>query len=174
MASTPAKEAQSIPAPILLDALREAGVTDVVAVPDTHQRSLIELLQAAADIRFIQTTTEDEAVALAAGLIVGGRRPIVQIQHAGLYACVNNIRGVGIDGEFPIVFLIGLLGRDVGKAPRDNFGSMVRYAEPILETLQIPSHLLDGPDDVHQIQAAFAEAEERGAPVAILVGTETS
>jgi len=166
-------EAQSISAADLLDALHDAGVTDVVAVPDTHQRSLIELLQADDAIRFIQTTTEDEAVALGAGLIVGGRRPVLQIQHAGLYACVNNLRGVAIDGEFPLVLLIGLLGRDPAKPPRENFGSMVRLAEPLLETLGIPSHLLDSPDDVGLLADAIREAEERGGPVALLVGAET-
>lgn len=166
--------AESIPAERLLGALREAGVTDVVAVPDTHQRSLIRLLQTAPDIRFIQTATEDEAVALAAGLIVGGRRPLLQIQHAGLYACVNNLRGVGIDGEFPLVLLVGLLGRDPAKPPRENFGSMVRLAEPLLEALAIPHHLLDQPDDVVCIAAAYDEAEERGGPVVLLLGCETA
>jgi sulfopyruvate decarboxylase TPP-binding subunit len=174
MAPSQPPMAQPIAASMLLDALHEAGVTDVVAVPDTHQRSLIELLQESADIRFIQTTTEDEAIALAAGLIIGGRRPIVQIQHAGLFACVNNMRGVAMDGEFPLVFLIGLLGRDVSKTPRDNFGSMVRLAEPLLETLDIPSHLLEGPDDVGQVVDAFSEAEERGGPVVLFVGTNTN
>ncbi len=174
MAPAQSFPAQPISASILLAALHDAGVTDVVAIPDTHQRSLIELLQESHDIRLIQTTTEDEAIALAAGLIIGGRRPIVQIQHTGLYACVNNLRGVAMDGEFPLVFLIGLLGRDVQKAPRENFGSMVRLAEPLLETLDIPSHLLDGPDDIDAVPAAFTEAEQRGGPVVLLVGTNTN
>ena len=166
--------AEPIPAQTLLDALLGAGVTDVVAVPDTHQRSLISLIQATGEIRFIQTTTEDEAVAVSAGLIVGGRKPILQIQHAGLYACVNNIRGVALDGEFPLVFLIGLLGRDVSKAPTENFGSMVRLAQPLLDSLSIPHHLLDGSDDVRLVDQAFDEATQRGGPVALLVGAETS
>src|SRR5262249_2309809 len=119
--------AQSVEARLLFEALRDAGVTDVVAVPDTHQRTLIELLLAHEIPRFVQCTTEDEAMAIAAGLIVGGRRPILQIQHAGLYACVNNLRGVGLDGELPLVLLIGLLGRDPSRAPSASFDSLVRY-----------------------------------------------
>ena len=166
--------AELIPAQTLLDVLLGSGVTDVVAVPDTHQRSLISLIQESDGIRFVQTTTEDEAVAVSAGLIVGGRKPILQIQHAGLYACVNNIRGVALDGEFPLVFLIGLLGRDVSKAPSENFGSMVRLAQPLLDSLSIPHHLLDGSNDVGLIEQAFDEATQRGGPVALLVGAETS
>jgi sulfopyruvate decarboxylase subunit alpha len=166
--------AEAIPAALLLDAIRDAGVTDVVAVPDTHQRTLIELLVAGDEPRLIQTATEDEAVTLAAGLIVGGRRPILQIQHAGLYACVNHLRGIGIDGQFPLVFLIGLLGRDVEKTPRENFGSMVRYAEPLLDALEVPWHRMEGPADVALVQQAFREAEERAGPVALLVGAATA
>ena len=105
---------------------------------------------------------------------MGGRKPILQIQHAGLYACVNNIRGVALDGEFPLVFLIGLLGRDVSKAPTENFGSMVRLAQPLLDSLSIPHHLLDGSEEVGLIEQAFDEASQRGGPVALLVGAETS
>ncbi|MFA7250246.1 MAG: thiamine pyrophosphate-binding protein [Dehalococcoidia bacterium] len=166
--------AQSIPAATLYEALREAGVTDVVAVPDTHQRSLIDLLVKTGAIPFIQAATEDEAIAIAAGLIIGGRRPVLQIQHAGLYACVNNLRGIGIDGEFPLVLLVGLLGRDVAKPPRDNFDSMVRYAEPLLDALEIPHVLLDGLGDIPRLAEAFRMAGERSGPVAVLVGAATA
>ena len=166
--------AQSIPAATLLEALRDAGVTDVVAVPDTHQRSLIDLLVQSGAVPFIQAATEDEAIAIAAGLIIGGRRPVLQIQHAGLYACVNNLRGVGIDGEFPLVLLVGLLGRDPARPPRENFDSMVRYAEPLLDALEIPHFLLDGPDDVGRVAEAFRAADARSGPVALLVGVMTS
>ncbi|MEX2446450.1 MAG: thiamine pyrophosphate-binding protein, partial [Dehalococcoidia bacterium] len=100
--------------------------------------------------------------------------PGLQIQHAGLYASVNNLRGVGIDGRFPLVLMIGLLGRDPDKAPRDNFDSMVRYAEPLLDALEIPHFLLDRPADIGRLAEAFRTAEERSGPVALLVGMMTA
>ena len=113
-------------------------------------------------------------VGATAGLIIGGRRPMMQIQHAGLYASVNNLRGVALDGQFPIVLLIGLLGRDPELEPEEDGSSMVRLCRPLLETLDIPSHLLDGPEDLHHVAEAFDEAAERNGPVALLVGTTTS
>jgi sulfopyruvate decarboxylase TPP-binding subunit len=164
----------SVPARTLLDAIEDAGITDVVAVPDTHQRTLIDLLVASPQVRFIQATTEDEAMAIACGLLVGGRKPMLQIQHAGLYACVNNLRGVGIDGELPVVLLIGLLGRDPSRAPRESFDSMVRLSEPLLDALQLPHFLIDGPDDVDHLGEAVRLADERQGPVAVLVGMQTA
>ena len=169
-----AMAAQSIPADDFMAAIRAAGVQDVVLVPDTHQRTLLDELMAAEDIRTVHCSTEDEAIAVSAGLIIGGRRPLMQIQHAGLYACVNNLRGVGLDGRFPIVMLIGLLGRDPELAPREDGSSMVRLAEPLLETLGVPSRLLDGVEDLHHVSEAFEEAEAREGPVALLVGATTS
>ncbi len=67
--------AQSIPADLFLSAIREAGVQDVVLVPDTHQRTVLDLLMADDEIRTVHCSTEDEAVAVSAGLIIGGRRP---------------------------------------------------------------------------------------------------
>lgn len=166
--------AQPIPGSLLLAALRAAGVTDVVAVPDTHQRTLIDLLLVDESIPFIQAATEDEALGIAAGLIVGGRKPVLQIQHAGLYACVNNLRGLGIDGEFPFVLLVGLLGRDPARAPQEHFDSMVRYAEPLLDALDIPHYLLDGPGDIGAVAEAFQIAAQRSGPVALFVGERTS
>jgi len=166
--------AEAISAPDLLQAIRDAGVTDVVAVPDTHQRSLITLLDQVEDIRFIQAATEDEAVALAAGLIVGGRKPLVQIQHAGLYACVNHLRGIAGDGRFPMVFMIGLLGRDPHRPPSEHAGSMVALAEPLLDTMQVPRFLMDGPGDICMVAEAFAQAEERQGPTALLIGVNTA
>jgi len=169
-----ASEARPIPAQALYDALIEAGVTDVVAVPDTHVRTLIALMREGSAMRFIQAATEDEAITLAAGLIVGGRTPLVQIQHAGLYACVNHLRGVAIDGEFPMLFMVGLLNRDPAKPPRENFDSMVRYAEPLLDVFDIPHYLLDGPDDVRFVGEAMREARARRGPVAVLIGEQTA
>lgn len=165
--------AQQIPAEPFLEAIRAAGVEDVVLVPDTHQRTLLDAIMEDPGIRTVHCSTEDEAIAVSAGLIVGGRRPMMQIQHAGLYACVNNLRGVGLDGGFPIVLLIGLLGRDPELEPREDGSSMVRLSEPLLDTLGIPHYLLDGPDDLHRVGEAFEEARARGGPVALLVGTTT-
>ena len=169
-----AKQATPIPAEALYEAVKRAGITDVVAVPDTHVKTLIALMLESTEMRFIQTATEDEAVALAAGLIVGGRRPLVQIQHAGLYACINHLRGIAFDGSFPMLFMVGLLGRDPAKAPRDNFDSMVRFAEPLLDVFDVPYYLLDGPEDVGMVETAMRRAIERNGPVALLIGEHTS
>ena len=148
---------ESIPASLIIDALkdtfREARAALaaegyraprhehlgwILSVPDTHQKSVLAALDKERAIRVLTCATEDEAVAIAAGLYIGGEPVALMIQHAGLYACVNHLRGVGLDMKMPLFLLIGLLGRELDKPPRENRGSMVRLAEPLLDTLGIP------------------------------------
>ena len=73
------------------------------------------------------------------------------IQHAGLYASINTLRGVAMDGKIPIFYMIGLLSREKDKDPQESRHSMVRFAEPLLDTFSVPHARLEGPNDVHLI-----------------------
>lgn len=165
---------QSVPAAMLMDALRECGVRIVVTVPDTHQRTLLTALEESDAFRLVTCATEDEATAVAAGLWIGGEESALLIQHAGVYASVNTLRGVAIDGRIPTFYLVGLLNRESDKAPRDSNRSMVRYCEPLLDTFGVPHALIDGPDDVPRIVELFRLSRDRRGPTAALVGMPTT
>ena len=165
---------QSIPATMLMDALRECGVRTVVTVPDTHQRTLLTALEGSDQFRLVTCATEDEATAVAAGLWIGGEEPALLIQHAGVYASVNTLRGVAIDGRIPTFYLVGLLNREPDMDPRDSTRSMVRYCEPLLDTFGVPHALIDGPDDVPRIVELFHLSRDRRGPAAALVGMPTA
>lgn len=169
----PQSPPQSIPASMILDALRGCGVRTVVTVPDTHQRTLLAALAADDEFRLLTCSTEDEATAIAAGLWIGGDEPVLLIQHAGLYASVNTLRGVAIDGRIPMFYLIGLLQREPDRAPRQSSRSMVRFCEPLLDVFGVPHDLIDGPDDVGRIPELFRLSRERRGPAAALIGMPT-
>lgn len=177
---------ESIPASLILDAYRETfreargggGIRRdpmgwVLSVPDTHQKTVLAALDKERSIRLLTCATEDEANAVAAGLYMGGEPVIVMIQHAGLYASVNTLRGVAMDGRIPIFYMIGLLSRERDLDPRESRHSMVRYCEPLLDTFSVPHARLEGPDDVHLIPEYYRLAQQRRGPAALLVGLET-
>jgi sulfopyruvate decarboxylase TPP-binding subunit len=166
--------AESISATALADELQRIGITWVVSVPDTHQRSLIAELERRDGIRVLTCSTEDEGVTIAAGLYLGGQNAVLMIQHAGLFASVNTLRGVGLDGKIPIFLMIGLLSREPELAPRDSNSSMVRLAEDQLSLLGIPYSLMDGPDTLQQLSEIFEVSRSRLGPAAALIGRETS
>ena len=65
---------QSVPAELLVNEITGLGVTHVVTVPDTHQRTLLELLAEDSRLSLLTVSTEDEAIGVNAGLWIGGRR----------------------------------------------------------------------------------------------------
>jgi sulfopyruvate decarboxylase TPP-binding subunit len=126
------------------------------------------------DIKVITCATEDEATAMAAGLWIGGEPCVLMIQHAGLYASVNTLRGVSMDGKIPMFYMIGLLSREKDRDPRESRHSMVRFAEPLLDVFSVPHARLEGPNDVHLIPEYYKLSRERRGPAVVLVGLETS
>jgi sulfopyruvate decarboxylase TPP-binding subunit len=182
----------SIPAPLIIDtvkdtfkearaALAKEGVKSrhdhlgwILSVPDTHQKSVLAALDKERALRVLTCSTEDEANAIAAGLWIGGEPVIVMIQHAGLYASINTLRGVAIDGRVPVFYMIGLLSREKDRDPRESRHSMVRYCEPLLDLFGVPHARLEGPNDVHRIPEYYRLSRERRGPAAVLVGLETS
>jgi sulfopyruvate decarboxylase TPP-binding subunit len=117
--------------------------------------------------------TEDEGVAISAGMYLGGRNAVLMIQHAGLFACVNNLRGVPMDGKIPVLMMIGLLSREPELPPRESKSSMVRLAENQLNLLGIPYRLIEGPSDIAGIAEMFELSRKRLGATAALIGHET-
>jgi sulfopyruvate decarboxylase TPP-binding subunit len=145
----------------------------VLSVPDTHQRTVLAALDKEPALRVLTCATEDEAAAVAAGLYIGGEPCLLMIQHAGLYASVNTLRGVAMDGRIPMLYMIGLLSRERDRDPRESRHSMVRFCEPLLDTFGVPHARLEGPNDLHLIPEYYRLAQDRRGPAAVLVGLET-
>ena len=183
---------ESIPAPLIIDTLKDTfrdaraalaaeGVRPrhehlgwILSVPDTHQKTVLAALDKERALRVVTCATEDEANAIGAGLWIGGEPVVLMIQHAGLYASVNTLRGVAMDGRVPMFYMIGLLQRERDRDPKESRHSMVRFAEPLLDTFDVPHARLEGPNDVHFIPEYYRLSRERRAPTALLVGLETS
>src|SRR6266508_1949782 len=167
---------ESIPATLIIDTLKDtirearsalaAEVSEppkhshlgwILSVPDTHQKSVLAALDKEEAIRTLTCATEDEATTIA----------------AGLYASVNTLRGLGLDGQVPLFYMVGLLSREKDKDPRESRHSMVRYAEPLLDTFGVPHARLEGPNDVHLIPEYYRLSRSRKGPAVVLVGLET-
>ena len=129
----------SIAATAFIAALERSGVDHFVTVPDWIQWALHARIGAGVDgIREVICANEDQAVTTAAGLTIGGKRPVIAVQNQGLYACVNTIRAVALDARIPTVFLVGQFGREFsnfGANPAESRRNMVRLLEPVLDAL---------------------------------------
>src|SRR6266487_4505439 len=140
--------ATSVSASAIVEEMLALGITHVVNVPDTHQRTVLSELARQSQIRVLTACTEDEAVAINAGLWIGGQRPVLSIQQVGLLAALNNVKGIAMDARIPTCMLVGYFGRDVNRAARDNPATAVRLIEPTLEAWGIAHFPLERPEDL--------------------------
>ncbi len=172
----PAKQAEQVlRGGSVLAAIKAAGIQYVLSVPDivTSRGLLFPIAQDPA-LRLIRVCKEDECLGIAAGLSYGNKRSLILIQYTGMLYAMNAIRAVGVELRQPICMMIGLLGREPEKAPRESKSYGVRIVEPLLEVMGIAHHLVEAEADVGKIGPAITQCYEKSHPVAILIGRSPS
>jgi sulfopyruvate decarboxylase TPP-binding subunit len=166
--------ANSVPAVLIEREIEALGVTHILSVPDTHQKTLLSLLEKRRSPRLLTFSTEDEAICVNAGLWIGGAEPLVVIQNVGLFAAMNALRGVALDMKVPTCLLVGQYGRNVGLPIEENSASAVRLIEPVLKTLDVPFYRIDHEADVGVLTRAFRQSREERRLAVVLVGAPTA
>lgn len=164
----------SIAASRAVQALQRNRVDYVVTVPDWVQLALHDRLNKGVEgIRVVACASENQVVTVAAGLTIGGKRPLLMMQNQGLYNCFNSLRAVCLDAHIPMVFMVGQFGREFencGKPSTQSVRTMVRIAEPFLDSVGIPFHRLESEADIDKLDVAFEQAELQRTAVVLLVG----
>ena len=166
--------ARSVSASAILDVLYELDISHVINVPDTHQRTLLAALSRQSKVKLLTACTEDEALAINAGLWIGGQRPVLSIQQVGLLAAMNNVKALAIDARIPTCMLVGYFGRDVTRAARDNAANAVKLIEPTLDAWNVAYFPIEGPEELPGLAEAYRHSVERSGPAVVLIGAPTS
>ena len=171
-------EATAVATPVaaadVVNVLAEIGATHVVTVPDTHQRTVMAALDAST-MPVVRAATEDDVLAICAGLWMAGETPVALIQQLGLFASVNALRAFTHDQGVPLAVLAGLYGRDVEAAvASDGQPSAVRLCMPLLDALRIRWTLVDRSEDVTRIGPALSAAFADECTSVVLLGAPTT
>jgi len=167
----------------VLQELKQCGVTHVIGVPDNTSAALFHLLGADRDIQLLQVTREGEAFAIASGLWIGGKNPVVLIQNTGFFESGDGYRGTALRMRIPLVCLITYRGygklknfpmerREALGAEsysRPDLDSAAVFTEPTLRAWGLPFDFLHDDEDITKISQAFAEAQAHSRPFALLI-----
>ena len=113
--------------------LTELAISHVVWLPDSTLGTWEAALERAGTPRLVRVCREGEAWAIAAGLQLGGQRPLVMMQCTGLFESGDSLRNFVYDYQIPLFALIGhrnQLNPGVNDSART-------FAQPILEAWQL-------------------------------------
>ncbi|HEY7715863.1 MAG TPA: decarboxylase [Candidatus Binatia bacterium] len=163
--------------PLTAEAIKQqfkrAGVHFVVALPDrVTSHYLLKGLLSDPDFHVVQVCKEDEGVSICSGLYAAGHKSVLMMQYTGFLDSINAIRGVGVEGRFPVCMIVGLLGKEPDVAPTKSKKYGVKIIEPILDVMGIEHHLIERDADAEQIGPVIDKTFSNSFPSAILIGRE--
>jgi len=152
---------------------KRAGIHFVVALPDrVTSHYLLKGILADSDFHVVQVCKQDEGVSICSGLYAAGHRSVLMMQYTGFLDSINAIRGVAVEGHFPVCMVVGLLGKEPDVAPTQSKKYGVKIIEPILDVMGIEHHLIERDADSQQIAPVIEKAFANSSPTAILIGRE--
>jgi len=157
----------SLTAGRIVDELKKCGITHIVWLPDTESQFVCEAVIGQPDFTLVPVCREGEAIAIAVGLMLGGKEPVVAHQNTGFLESGDSIRSLALDLRLPLLLLIGYRGWHRDSPITD---SAAIFTEPILEAWGIRYYLVETDEDVEKISLGYKEAHETRQPVVILLG----
>jgi sulfopyruvate decarboxylase subunit alpha len=99
-------------------ALKAHGVDFATGVPCGVIRHIIKNFEDDKDILHIPATSEQEAVGIAAGAAMAGKKSVLYMQNSGMFAASNNIASLLIPYKIPIYMAVSYRGCESETAPQ--------------------------------------------------------
>jgi sulfopyruvate decarboxylase TPP-binding subunit len=147
--------------------LEAAGFTHVVWIPDSALGPWEAALASSPKLKLVRPCREGEAIGVAAGLMLGGARPVVVIQCTGLFEAGDALRNVVHDLKLPLKLIVGvrsyrafLDGKTTDNCPA--------FTEPVLRAWQLLYTTLADADEAGFGQAVRELATAAGARALLL------
>ncbi len=149
-------------------ALKSGGVTHVIWIPDSELGTWEPALTAPDGLPLIRVCREGEAFAVAAGLWLGGKQPVVLLQCTGFFEAGDALRNIVHDLQIPLFFIVGVrsyfLHRDGNTAD-----TCPIFAEPIIKAWQIPYTVLDDKSNAGDLADALRRNQANRCAEALLI-----
>ena len=156
---------------IIYDALKDAGVTIISALPETWLVHLVNLADADPDVTLIRLNKEEEGVGISAGAHLAGRKSAMLMQNHGLLTSINGIVSLAQLYRIPLLMLVSYRGEMGERDPWQTEGGLV--TERILDALGIIYRKISDPAQAaRDIRHAQTLAESSLRPVALLLTRE--
>jgi len=150
-----------VPAGEFVALLREMGVTHVAGLPDSTFGPWFDALRESTEIRLVSVCREGEAWGVAAGLYLGGARPLVMMQCTGLFESGDALRNAIHDFGLPLYALIGYRNYLRRESVRD---TTLEFTEPVLRAWGFEPLLIDEPSKMGAILEHYQQCRRDGQP----------
>ena len=89
-----------------IDLMTEKGFGPYIGVPCSFLKPLINYIIDREDVEYIAANNEGEAVAIASGAYLAGKRPVVMLQNSGLGNTINPLTSLNYVFKIPLLLIV--------------------------------------------------------------------
>ena len=154
---------------VFMEALKEAEVSVVTALPEGLLATVYRLCESDNAIRYIPVTNEAEMPGICAGTYLAGKRAVMIMENSGLRQACEPIARFTFQNAMPMVIMVSYRGE---WGEQNWWGhNHTLTMEPLLKTLRVPfRHVSEIADIKPAIKRAFKHADGSNGPVALIFG----
>lgn len=149
---------------------RRRGFDFYTGVPCSFLTPVINRVIGDTRLDYVAAASEGEAVAIAAGAWLAGRRTVVMCQNSGLGNAVNPLTSLNHPFRIPTLMIVTWRG-EPGLKDEPQHALMGPITPALLETIRVPHRPF--PEAGDEVEARLAEAEETmeatGLPFALIM-----
>ena len=160
-----------IEAKAFCDAAKAAGFAIYTGVPCSYVKPFINYVIDATDLTYIGATNEGDAVAIATGAELGGKRAIVMMQNSGLGNAVSPLTSLNAVFRIPVLMIVTLRGEPGGPSDEPQHELMGAITTKMLETMNVAwSYFpMEAAEIGPSIEKAVAHMTETGLPFCLVM-----
>jgi phosphonopyruvate decarboxylase len=147
-----------INASAFLNTCLERGFGFFAGTPCSYLKPFINYVIDKDEFDFIDATNEGDAVAMAAGVTLAGRRSIVMFQNSGLGNAVNPLTSLSYIFQIPLLLIVTHRGNPAGAKDEPQHDLMGRITTQMLDVMKI--RWAPFPNRSELIEDALMEADD--------------
>jgi phosphonopyruvate decarboxylase len=153
-----------------LQPAREMGFNLFTGVPCSYLKPFINYTIDAPDLDYIGAANEGDAVAIASGAALAGRRSVVMFQNSGFGNAINPLTSLNAIFRIPVLVIVTWRGKP-GEPDEPQHELMGQITAELFKTMRLPyTFFPDTEDEVAPVLSlAATEMERRGLPFGLIM-----
>src|SRR5262245_54747524 len=150
---------------------RELGFSLFTGVPCSYLKPFINYTIDAPDLTYIGAVNEGDAVAIASGAQLAGRRGVVMFQNSGFGNAVNPLTSLNAIFRIPVLVIVTWRGEPGGAHDEPQHELMGRITPEMFETIRMPWSFFPRDEDeiAPALGQAVAEMDRTGLPFGLIM-----
>jgi len=160
------KSATGITARIVEEAAK-CQIKLVASLPDTWIADLIAAFDRDERFRHVPVNREESAIGLCSGAFFSGTGAMALMGASGLMTCIYALTKINYTYQIPLLLLVTLRGA-FGDRARYHVSNGL-YLQPLLDSISLPYTIVDTPEKIGAVSAAYAHSRVISRPVVVAV-----